>query len=131
MADFRVIVPTPTFARSRSFYRDTLGASVVEEWPADEFQPAGIILRLTTGGCVELVDSRMAHDGLRLGVELDSPDAIDETHDRLAGAGTHRQRADGSAVGTSQHHRDRARGDASHVLRPPGKPVNVGSVVLR
>lgn len=87
MADLRVIVPTPTFARSRSFYRDTLGASVVEEWPADEFQTAGMILRLTAGGCVELVDSRMAHDGLRLGVELDSPDAIDETHDRLAGAG--------------------------------------------
>ena len=87
MADLRVIVPTPTFARSRSFYRDTLGASVVEEWPADEFQTAGMILRLTAGGCVELVDSRMAHDGLRLGVELDSPDAIDETHDRLAAAG--------------------------------------------
>ncbi len=86
MADLRVIVPTPTFARSRTFYRDTLGASVVEEWPADEFQPAGMILRLTTGGCVELVDSRMAHDGLRLGIELDSPEAIDETHDRLAGA---------------------------------------------
>ena len=47
---------------------------------------AGLILRLTTGGCVELVDSRMAHDGLRLGIELDSPEAIDETHDRLAGA---------------------------------------------
>lgn len=86
MPDLRVIVPTPTFARSRTFYRDTLGASVVEEWPADEFQPAGMILRLTTGGCVELVDSRMAHDGLRLGIELDSPEAIDETHDRLAGA---------------------------------------------
>ena len=46
VADLRVIVPTPTFARSRTFYRDTLGASVVEEWPADEFQPAGMILRL-------------------------------------------------------------------------------------
>ena len=86
MADLRVIVPTPTFERSRAFYRDTLGASVVEEWPADEFQPAGMILRLTTGGCVELVDSRMAHDGLRLGIELDSPEAIDKTHDRLAAA---------------------------------------------
>lgn len=82
-----MIVPTPTFARSRSFYRDTLGSTVVEEWPVDEFQPAGMILRLTTGGCVELVDSRMAHDGLRLGIELDSPRAIDETHDRLEAAG--------------------------------------------
>ena len=81
-----MIVPTPTFERSRSFYRDTLGASVVEEWPADEFQPAGMILRLTTGGCIELVDSRMAHHGLRLGIELDTPEAIDETHNRLAAA---------------------------------------------
>lgn len=86
VADLRVIVPTPTFERSRSFYRDTLGASVVEEWPTDEFQPAGVILRLTTGGCIELVDSRMAHDGLRLGIELDTPEAIDETHERLSAA---------------------------------------------
>ena len=86
MADLRVIIPTPTFARSRSFYRDTLGAIVVDEWPADDVQPAGMILRLTTGGCVELVDSRMAHDGLRLGIELDSAAAIDETHDRLTAA---------------------------------------------
>ncbi len=87
MADLRIIVPSPTYDRSQAFYRDVIGATVVEEWDADEAQPAGTILRMTSGGCVELVDSRMAHDGLRLGIELDSPGAVDDTHDRLAAAG--------------------------------------------
>jgi catechol 2,3-dioxygenase-like lactoylglutathione lyase family enzyme len=87
VADLRVIIPTPTFARSRAFYVDTISAGIVEEWPADDVQPAGAILRLTSGGCVELVDSRMAHDGLRLGIELDAPTEIDATHDRLETAG--------------------------------------------
>lgn len=86
MADLRVIVPSPTYNRSRTFYRDVIGAAVVDEWEADDTQPAGIILRLTSGGCVELVESRMAHDGLRLGIELASPELVDETHDRLAAA---------------------------------------------
>ena len=87
MADLRVIVPTPTFARSKAFYAETLGAQIVEEWPTDDVQSAGAILRLTSGGCVELVDSRMAHDGLRLGIEVDDPSGIDTTHDRLEAAG--------------------------------------------
>jgi uncharacterized glyoxalase superfamily protein PhnB len=66
---------------------DTIGASIVEEWPADHVQPAGAILRLTTGGCVELVENRMAHDGLRLGIEVDAPAEIDSIHDRLEAGG--------------------------------------------
>jgi catechol 2,3-dioxygenase-like lactoylglutathione lyase family enzyme len=84
--DLRVIVPTPTFARSRAFYVDMIGAGIVEEWSADEVQPAGAILRLTTGGCVELVENRMAHDGLRLGIEVDTPAEIDAIHYRLEAA---------------------------------------------
>lgn len=87
MGDLRVIVPSPTFARSKAFYADTLGASIVEEWPSDHVQSAGAILRLSSGGCVELVDSRMAHDGLRLGIEVESPAVIDVTHQRLEAAG--------------------------------------------
>ena len=87
MGDLRVIVPSPTFNRSKAFYAETLGGSIVEEWPADDVQPAGAILRLSSGGCVELVDSRMAHDGLRLGIEVESPAVIDVTYQRLEAAG--------------------------------------------
>jgi catechol 2,3-dioxygenase-like lactoylglutathione lyase family enzyme len=86
MTDFRIIVPSPCYAKSRAFYEDVLQAIVVDTWFSDDDQPAGAVLRLTSGGCVELVDDRIAHDGLRIGVELDTPKAVDTMHSRLVNA---------------------------------------------
>lgn len=88
MGDMRVIVQSPVFARSKAFYQNVLKAEMVEEWAADEVQPAGAIMRVSSGGCVELVEARMAHDGLRIGVELDNPADVDAIHQRLVDADT-------------------------------------------
>lgn len=79
MTEIRILVGTKDFDGASTFYRDTLGFEVVEQW--DDPDGRGTLFRASTDGVVEIVEDSPDHpamppSGVTVAIEVDDADTM-------------------------------------------------------